>query len=371
MASIKDLLNAVDQDPTLQPFKLLDENTRRKEFCQNWSEFMRQKKLPIAKIPIMGYKELDLFRFFEEVIAFGGYYKVIASVGTWVKIWRRLPNYDGSITDASSRLRRNYERFLFEYEMHCFPENQKNIIELQKPASPKSPKKRNRYISNKNKDVPRQGDGKPLLPVVLGGVEIHCLGKIIPRSPFVTNKNVWPVGFKSSRYFSSMFNPEDRVKYISEIKEVDGRPVFCVTAMDDPENPISGSSASTVWRVVLQRVLNKVPEPEKRTNIAVSGALRFGLAHPTVLKLLQELPNADKCEALKNENLRERSYKKRKIQDKEMVESCLTSVPRMARISSLLADARIESKSLEASVDWAAKGLAELHFFRFPQTVSM
>lgn len=41
---------------------------------------------------------------------------VKANVGTWSKIWKQIPNYDPTITDSSYRLRRNYEKYLLDFE---------------------------------------------------------------------------------------------------------------------------------------------------------------------------------------------------------------------------------------------------------------
>jgi len=72
----------------------------------HYTDFMTARGKSVAKIPVMGYKELDLFRLYQEVIAFGGFQEVINNVGTWSKIWKSIPNYDPSITDSSYRLKK-------------------------------------------------------------------------------------------------------------------------------------------------------------------------------------------------------------------------------------------------------------------------
>jgi len=83
----------------------------------------------------MGYKELDLFNLFKEVIANGGYHSVVRNVGTWSKIWKRLSNFDPSITDSSYRLKKNYERYLLDYEYHCYPQHREFSIYSQTQGS--------------------------------------------------------------------------------------------------------------------------------------------------------------------------------------------------------------------------------------------
>jgi len=284
----------------------------------------------------MGYKELDLFQLFREVTAYGGFNEVVKNVGTWSKIWKRLGNFDPSITDSSFRLKKNYERYLLDYEFKCFPDNRRQAIEfdkqlqlkrspsqtgqeggfaamsldsptntttwgsrLDKPKSKKNKKKSSTFglltdsSQSELKEIARELDGAPKLPLVLGDLTIECLGVIIARSPYITEKHIWPVGFKSSRYFSSMHNPDVKVKYTSQIIDAGDRPQFVVTASDDLVNPIISHSPSSCWRTVLKRVMSKQLNSDIKKNVSVSGTMRFGLAHQLVSLLIRELPNAD------------------------------------------------------------------------------
>jgi len=148
------------------------------------------------------------------------------------------------------------------------------------------------------KDIVRDRSGLPKMPLCLGELTVECLGSITPSSPYVTEKHVWSVGFKSYRYFSSMVNPEIRVKYTSEIVDGGDKPQFMVTADDDHNSPIISYSPSGAWRTVLKRVMAKNGSDDSRKNISVSGSLRFGLAHPIVSHLIRELPNIDNCKDL-------------------------------------------------------------------------
>jgi len=270
----------------------------------------------------MGYKELDLYQLFKEVTAYGGFTEVVKNVGTWSKIWKRLGNFDPSITDSSFRLKKNYERYLLEYEYKCFPDHKVQAQELEKqmqmkksqptgdisprseqtkkplkvsdPTKPK-PKKNKRKAYSGYKDIVREKSGMPKMPLCLGELTVECLGSIIPTSPYITEKHIWPVGFKSFRYFSSMINPDVRVKYTSQIIDGGDKPQFMVIAEDDPNNIIISYSPSGAWRTVLKRAMGKNSSEESRKNISVSGTLRFGLAHPIVSHLIRELPGADKC----------------------------------------------------------------------------
>jgi len=88
-------------------------------------QVMNEMNKSITKMPVMGYRELDLYTFYNEVQENGGYSQVTEKVGTWSKIWKRLGNYDTSITDASYRLKKNYEKYLLELEYRQFPDRRR------------------------------------------------------------------------------------------------------------------------------------------------------------------------------------------------------------------------------------------------------
>jgi len=133
------------------------------------------------------------------------------------------------------------------------------------------------------------------MPLLLGDLTVESLGSIVPQTPYITEKHIWPVGFKSSRFYSSMMNPDIRVKYTSQILDGGEKPQFMVTAEDEPDHPIISYSPSGAWRTVLKKVMSKNPNEEARKNLSVSGTLRFGLVHPIVSHLIRELPGAEKC----------------------------------------------------------------------------
>jgi len=302
------------------------------------NKFMAEIGKPVSKIPIMGYKELDLYQLFREVVSFGGFNEVVKNVGTWSKIWKRLSNFDPSITDSSFRLKKNYERYLLEFEYKSFPEHRQQAMEFEKhvqskrgnnsgsdsnPSSPadspvlKAKSERTHTRRHKRKtfgtyQVSRDRSGLVKLPLVLGELTVECLGKIVAKHPFVTEKYIYPVGFRSTRYFSSMINPERRVKYTSHILDGGDKPQFVVTAADEPLSPIVSNSPSGAWRTVLKRVMGKNDQDK---DISVSGALRFGLAHPVISQLLRELPNADKCDEIAAMSMLSSGDKKRSLAD--------------------------------------------------------
>lgn len=324
-----------------------NEELDRKQFTSEIHKFMSEIGKPLSKIPIMGYKELDLFQLYREVIAHGGFNEVVKNVGTWSKIWKRLGNFDPSITDSSFRLKKNYERYLLEYEYKSFPDHRlqadldkstmkrsSSAQNLSRPHSPtqfssntssassphNSPEfgRKNTKASKASKKVktPRRTPSRSnsfnslyipqtlnsvKLPLVLDDLTIESLGNIVPRYPYVIDGQIWPIGFTSHRLFNSRVNPGKQVRYTSQILDAGDRPQFVVTAADDLAHPIvSFDSPSACWKAILQSIVeadesNTISNSQK---LSVSGRLRFGLTHPEVASLIRELPNAAQAELL-------------------------------------------------------------------------
>eukprot|EP01119_Soliformovum_irregulare_P001144 TRINITY_DN10863_c0_g1_i1.p1 TRINITY_DN10863_c0_g1~~TRINITY_DN10863_c0_g1_i1.p1 ORF type:complete len:460 (+),score=67.22 TRINITY_DN10863_c0_g1_i1:235-1614(+) len=299
------------------------EERERKIFMSDVNKFMAEIGKPLSKIPIMGYKELDLYQLFKEVVGHGGFIEVVKNVGTWSKIWKRLGNFDPSITDSSFRLKKNYERYLLEYEYKCYPDHKVQAQELEKqlqqrkanqtvptvdgtrpdiapdttakkPSSPvgglkiNNPRKKvSRRKNSPFKDIAREANGDVKMPLLLGDLTVHSIGTVTARPPYCTEKHIYPIGFCSSRIFSSMITAGDRTKYTCTIKDDGSRPQFVVTAEDDEKNPITSHSPSGCWRTILKRVAAR--NTNDKTHFSVSGSMRFGLEHSVVSSLLRDL----------------------------------------------------------------------------------
>jgi len=388
----------------------------KKEFLEDLVEYMSSIGKPIGKSPVMGYKELDLHQLFCEVMSFGGFHEVVKKVGTWAKIWKRLDNFDASVTDASYRLKKNYERCLLDYEYKCFPENRAKSIASShhsgfNTASPRNGHKRdhsttsatnfyyqhaallnrlsngsangsplssapsspslstlashtnsanNININNNSNSttidsastltnlsssaqptinssspvlnikqlnnshsgtmdivsangVERDAQGQVIVPLDLGELVVESFGTIIARTPFVSNKHIWPIGFRTSKNFISMSDPSTQVKYTSQIIDAGGKPLFVVTAADEPTNPIISTSPSHAWRTVIKRALGKNSSDYHRGKVNISGTQHFGLSNSVVKDLIRELPNADKAMQLQSSLIRSSRNKKRKV----------------------------------------------------------
>jgi len=169
-----------------------------------------------------------------------------------------------------------------------------DTISSKKSTSPltslKSGNPRKKVSRRKNspfKDIPREANGEVKMPLLLGDLTVLAIWNVIARPPYCTEKHIYPIGFSSSRIFSSMLNAGDRTKYTCTIRDDGTRPQFVVTAEDDEKNPIVSHSPSGCWRTILKRVSAR--NANDKTPFSVSGSMRFGLEHSVISGLLRDL----------------------------------------------------------------------------------
>lgn len=82
--------------------------------------FLASNQIMSYRPPTLGRKEVDLYRLFREVTAYGGCESVVSKEGTWAKIYRGLDNFSPTETSASFRLKKMYTKYLLAYEKHVF-----------------------------------------------------------------------------------------------------------------------------------------------------------------------------------------------------------------------------------------------------------
>eukprot|EP01116_Phalansterium_solitarium_P003681 TRINITY_DN144_c0_g4_i1.p1 TRINITY_DN144_c0_g4~~TRINITY_DN144_c0_g4_i1.p1 ORF type:complete len:281 (-),score=77.18 TRINITY_DN144_c0_g4_i1:1010-1852(-) len=109
----------VASPPRRCPEAVLD--YRRAAFNETLQKFRTDRGKAQFRPPVVHKVELDLFELFQRVCSFGGYSSVVRKIGTWSTIWKLLPNYDAAVTDASNRLKKNYEKYLLDFERFCHP----------------------------------------------------------------------------------------------------------------------------------------------------------------------------------------------------------------------------------------------------------
>jgi hypothetical protein len=153
-----------------------------------------------------------------------------------------------------------------------------------------------RKVSNKVRrlhSIPLNEDGSPVLPIQIGGLRVHSLGKIIyERAAYHSERYLLPVGFHSSRTYPSVLSPSRRTVYHCTILDGGDNPIFEMRAEDDADNPVQATSSTACQSIVL-KAINKARD-RQATNSG-SGPEFFGYSNPTILNLLQKLPNAGRC----------------------------------------------------------------------------
>ncbi|XRB03887.1 transforming growth factor beta regulator [Pycnococcus provasolii] len=159
------------------------------------------------------------------------------------------------------------------------------------------PPKRVKYA--KKTDVDRGPDGKPVYPIrITDRVTIESLGEIVwERDSFHNERHIFPVGYKSSREFASRVDPNGRTYYDSEILDGGDTPLFRVTPRDAPHLRVERESASGVW-VAIANAVNAI-RGGQRSKVTVSGTEMYGLSHPLVSILIQELPGVERLRKFK------------------------------------------------------------------------
>lgn len=91
--------------------------------------------------------------------------------------------------------------------------------------------------------------------------------------------------------------PSKHIEYTSEILSGGPRgPLFSVTASDDPDNPIQGSTATACWSTILNKVRKeRTRQGLGKTGTAVSGPEFFGYAMPEIAACIEGLDGAETC----------------------------------------------------------------------------
>ncbi|CAM6092410.1 unnamed protein product [Calypogeia fissa] len=180
--------------------------------------------------------------------------------------------------------------------------------QLQQPLPALTDKPTEHVHINKRRrceEVPRDIHGRPIFPIKLGpSLQVYDLGNVVYNRPaFHSEKYIWPAGYKSRRAYASMLNSENRIFYWCEIVDDGQAPEFRLTPEDDENNPVVGISATAVWTVVVKRVgALRLEEGGKKTFANVSGPEYFGFANPTIARLIQQLPNSEKCSKYKRQD---------------------------------------------------------------------
>ncbi|CAL1538842.1 unnamed protein product [Lymnaea stagnalis] len=100
-------------------------STEEQAFLIGLHKFMHDAKMPIGRIPSLGFKQIDLFYFYKQAEKLGGY-DAITHKRMWKHLYDKLGG-NSSNTSAATCTRKHYERLLLPYERHLYK------IKLGKP----------------------------------------------------------------------------------------------------------------------------------------------------------------------------------------------------------------------------------------------
>jgi superfamily II DNA or RNA helicase len=136
------------------------------------------------------------------------------------------------------------------------------------------------------RDVPRGPDGAPILPMVIGQIELLALGTVQPGSKWHTRQYIWPLGFSTRRKMACWNDRTTQRWYTSTITATaNNHPSYRITHEDGTF--VENAAASAAWREALTRI--------KGGKAAVSGPELFGMSEPVIKALIQELQGARQC----------------------------------------------------------------------------
>lgn len=152
-------------------------------------------------------------------------------------------------------------------------------------------------------NIHRDEDGNIIYPISINAsLRILNLGRIeYERIHYHSGNNLFPIGYKAIREHQSMFHLGERAQYTCEILDGGLKPLYRLTSSEDPQHPIEKESSTACWIVVCKRI-NEL-QGNRRSKVTISGTERFGLCDNNVVRLLQSLPNAEKCSKYLMKNL--------------------------------------------------------------------
>ncbi|ORX90275.1 hypothetical protein K493DRAFT_230976 [Basidiobolus meristosporus CBS 931.73] len=135
-------------------------------------------------------------------------------------------------------------------------------------------------------------NGNYVLPVQIGILTVISLGKVEwERDTFHNDRYIWPIGYTVRRTYSSMVDPEKQTTYVCSISDGGDGPRFIIEP-EDQNNPIIANTATGAWTTVV-KVANAIRKRDHSNS--ASGPDYYGFSHPTIAKMIQDLPDTDKC----------------------------------------------------------------------------
>ncbi|KAF8349556.1 F/Y-rich N-terminus-domain-containing protein [Amanita rubescens] len=139
--------------------------------------------------------------------------------------------------------------------------------------------------------VPRDKNGKPMLPLNVGIMTVINLGTVCMREHFHTERYIFPVGYEVTRRYMSTVDPNHDVVYHCTILDGGDGPKFQIIPADAPDRPVIAGTATGAWSAIVKQA-NTIRN--RQHSNSVSGPDFFGLGQNTIKHLIQQLPNASR-----------------------------------------------------------------------------
>jgi len=133
--------------------------------------------------------------------------------------------------------------------------------------------------------------------VRVGSLIFHSIGQLLPQQivggKFNTRDYIYPIGFKTSRYYWSGRTVSRRCRYICRILEEEGAPIFTVKVIEDGFDDVihRNTSCSSLWMKILEPIdkLRKDADLVKMFPSYLSGEDMFGLTEPSLLRIIESM----------------------------------------------------------------------------------
>ncbi|KAI9025818.1 hypothetical protein CLU79DRAFT_743225 [Phycomyces nitens] len=136
--------------------------------------------------------------------------------------------------------------------------------------------------------------GMYILPAEVDSWTVLDLGKVVwDRASFHNQRYIYPVGYRVKKWYRSMVDPHSDTQYTCQILDGGDEPIFQLDADDNPGEVWRGPTPTTVWTIAVRRAF-AIRNMDYGHNPV--GPDFFGLRKNTIAKMIQDLPNADKCQ---------------------------------------------------------------------------
>ncbi|XP_054009385.1 mucin-17-like isoform X3 [Hylaeus anthracinus] len=213
-------------------------SAEEKKFLTDVQSFMNSRGTPVGKMPLLGYRQIDLFLFYTKVQMLGGYDSVSAG-RLWKTIYDDIGGNTGN-TSAATITRRHYERLLLPYERYQKGEEAKVRLTLGRRTKTSS-------VSEESEDV-KQETNDLYSSEIPPPVETNLTATTPPLQPIATTP------------FLSSEKPKTETGKTSSLRSVRVKP----ERLKSLNTMIANSTPSPSQQA------NQLPSPPPSSNTSVS-----------------------------------------------------------------------------------------------------